>query len=615
MWILILEIIIGLVAYFIMKGQLKKVYDVSFIKRVRWMLIVPIVQVLVFAPLGYLSTHSSEVVEMVDKLGRISTYAPFFGEDVSNLVDIAIENDVIDDTVMQNSNMGELVISAGLSQIIGFVGIILFLIMIFIQFRGIFGSMKEKLVKKANVVVTITILVVGLSFAWVMTCVNKSVSFSDEGARYLGFIWMLILACVLIPFTLKFNRAVTLYYAHKEIENKSERQTVQASNNGGNSKVEQLKELKNLYMEAMALFRKGDYEAALAILVKSGERLSPKEKQLAEVCKKSITDKYYYIIKESIEHGDISNASKKKAEYERFFNFDSKIANLEIHKSKVGKNNIKTNAFGKFFSSKSGISITVIVLACIISLIIWIVRKNDNTDNIQNRDVNTIVVDSIVVDSTACDTQVYDSALVEEKEIPDNFEFKEIKERKENFEADIQWPMSMSGIDDISDLQKTIIKKVFNSNYNNIEHCIEDFFEGCTEGKVEIRFLQGLNDLYVFKAHLFADMGGGAGAAILSNRMYIYYDKNLKRALDINDITDNYTAMLDIVNRRISSSEQYDSEADELPDNFILSDSGITFIFPAYSIGAGYLGQPEIYFGYDELSDVLTDSFKNSIGL
>ncbi len=229
-----------------MKGQLKKVYDVSFIKRVRWMLIVPIVQVLVFAPLGYLSTHSSEVVEMVDKLGRISTYAPFFGEDVSNLVDIAIENDVIDDTVMQNSNMGELVISAGLSQIIGFVGIILFLIMIFIQFRGIFGSMKEKLVKKANVVVTITILVVGLSFAWVMTCVNKSVSFSDEGARYLGFIWMLILACVLIPFTLKFNRAVTLYYAHKEIENKSERQTVQASNNGGNSKVEQLKELKNL---------------------------------------------------------------------------------------------------------------------------------------------------------------------------------------------------------------------------------------------------------------------------------------------------------------------------------------------------------------------------------
>ena len=110
-------------------------------------------------------------------------------------------------------------------------------------------------------------------------------------------------------------------------------------------------------------------------------------------------------------------------------------------------------------------------------------------------------------------------------------------------------------------------------------------------------------------------MGGGAGAAIVSNNIYIYYDKNLKRALGINDITDNYTAMLDIVNQRISSSEQYDSKAEELPDNFVLSDSGITFVFPQYSIGAGYLGQPEIYFGYNELADVLTDSFKNSIGL
>ena len=50
---------------------------------------------------------------------------------------------------------------------------------------------------------------------------------------------------------------------------------------------------ENLYSEAMALFRKGDYETALAMLINSHEKLSLKEEQLVEVCKKSITDKYY----------------------------------------------------------------------------------------------------------------------------------------------------------------------------------------------------------------------------------------------------------------------------------------------------------------------------------
>lgn len=246
MWVLVFEIIIGFVAYFIMKGQLKMNFDNSFVERIKWILIVPIVQVIVFAPIDYLSTHSSEVVTAVDKLGRISTYAPFFGDDISSLVNIAIENDVIDDTIMQNSYMGELVISAGLSQTVGFVGMILFLIMIFIQFRGIFGSANEKLIKMANITVTIIIIVVGLSFAWVMTCANKAVSLSDESGRYVGFICMFILTCFLIPFTLKFNRTIALYYSQKGTAKKSVSQTMQPLNNKETSKVEQLQELKKL---------------------------------------------------------------------------------------------------------------------------------------------------------------------------------------------------------------------------------------------------------------------------------------------------------------------------------------------------------------------------------
>lgn len=166
MWVLILEIIIGVVAYFIMKSQLVKIYSADFVKSVKWMLIVPIVQVLVFAPIGYLATQASEVVKTVDKLSRISTYAPFFGEDVNYLVNLGIEYDLINDTAMQNSHMGDLVISAGITQIVGFIGVILFLIMAFTQFRGIFGTVKEKHIKMANTIAAMAILVVGLSFAW-----------------------------------------------------------------------------------------------------------------------------------------------------------------------------------------------------------------------------------------------------------------------------------------------------------------------------------------------------------------------------------------------------------------------------------------------------------------
>lgn len=167
----------------------------------------------------------------------------------------------------------------------------------------------------------------------------------------------------------------------------------------------------NLYSEAMNLFSKGNYEAALAILMNSKEHLSSKEKQLLEVCKKSITDKYYYIIKECIEQGDISNARKNKAEYERIFNFDARIANLVIPERNAGRKtgtdenrNIGTNAFKRLFHSKLGIIVTVIVLVGVIALLVWGI-KNANVGDQQNRNMNTSIADSIAV----VDTCVVDS--------------------------------------------------------------------------------------------------------------------------------------------------------------------------------------------------------------
>ena len=75
----------------------------------------------------------------------------------------------------------------------------------------------------------------------------------------------------------------------------------------------------------------------------------------------------------------------------------------------------------------------------------------------------------------------------------------------------------------------------------------------------------------------------------------------------------DYSKVLALVNEHISL-EEYASKADELPDNFIISSSGITFIFPKYSIGYGYQGEVEIALTYEELNNVLSNTFKNAIG-
>src|SRR5699024_2446181 len=101
--------------------------------------------------------------------------------------------------------------------------------------------------------------------------------------------------------------------------------------------------------------------------------------------------------------------------------------------------------------------------------------------------------------------------------------------------------------------------------------------------------------------------------SVFRGESYIYFDNNIGNILNINNIIADYAKTLIIVNKHISLDE-YAHKAEELPDNFILSASGITFIFPKYSIGYGYQGEVEIALTYDELNDILSETFKRSIG-
>lgn len=249
-------------------------------------------------------------------------------------------------------------------------------------------------------------------------------------------------------------------------------------------------------------------------------------------------------------------------------------------------------------------------LVVLMGIVAWWILQSNEKDNstpvVENYSEPIIQQEDTITEATSTTNQ-----------------FEYINETRGNYEVDIEWPISLIGMKDVSGIQLAIAQKAFNSNIYDIHSCVEKYFkEGnesaslgeCeTAGKVTVKFQQRLNNLYVFKIQIYADLGGGTGLSLIYRDEYVYFDKEMNRALEISDLFNDYSQTLFLVNNHISLDE-YASKATELPENFIISSSGITFIFPKYSIGYGYQGEVEISLTYEELDNVLSDSFKNAIG-
>lgn len=256
----------------------------------------------------------------------------------------------------------------------------------------------------------------------------------------------------------------------------------------------------------------------------------------------------------------------------------------------------------------------------------WILQSNEEENSIQ--DIETISQQNQNTGNYTPEVEGNTGATPQQQnentEVPSTTnQFEYINEKRGNYEVDIEFPVSLAGMKDVSGIQLAIAQKAFDCNSNDINSCVEKYFkegaesvslgEGETAGKVTVKFQQRLNNLYVFKINTYADLGGGTGLSVIYRDEYIYFDKDMDRSLVINDLFNDYSQTLSLVNEHISLDE-YASKAKELPENFIISSSGITFIFPKYSIGYGAQGEVEIALTYEELNNVLSDTFKNAIG-
>lgn len=374
--------------------------------------------------------------------------------------------------------------------------------------------------------------------------------------------------------------------------------------------------MKDYYKEALLAYGEGDYEKAYYLINEAGiSESTPKCKQLLLECQKQISEQYYFLITNHIAHQEYDKATQLKNDFLEKYNFDERITCMIIPKKDVkieeaGKNGINKKLSVHF---KPFIALGIVLIIGI--AIFFIFFKNDESEySIQNDENYTSCVES----STGATIQQQNEASYN---TTDQFEY--INEKRGNYEVDIEWPVALVGMTNVSAIQSTIVQKAFGYNSNDINSCVERYFkegekkvsidEFETAGKVTVKFQQKLNNLYVFKVQIYADLGGGTGLSIIYKNEYIYFDKDINRSLGINDLFNDYSQTLSLVNEHISLDE-YACKAKELSENFIISSSGITFIFPKYSIGYGYQGEVEIALTYEELNNVLSDTFKATIG-
>lgn len=362
----------------------------------------------------------------------------------------------------------------------------------------------------------------------------------------------------------------------------------------------------NLYSEALSHFNKGEYEEALSVLTGSDVKLSSAESRLIDECRKQITEQYYYLINERIQQEDYLTANAIRKKYYAKYGLSPKIEKINIPEMN-GESHFQ-DVDSEDSSKEASYRLWLIIGgAVIVGFIIYIWQHNRPDDYV------SLPVDSI-------DASV--PAVIQHNASEQSNRFEYIKEARGNFKVDIEYPLSLEGIADLTELQLLIAEKAFGSNNKDIHSCVENYFRegeespslgtGETFGEITVKYQRRIKDFYIFEIHTYADLGGGTGLSVINRNEYVYFNGLTERPLRINDMFTEYSKALSIVNEHISLDE-YSSKAKELPDNFSLSATGITFVFPKYSIGYGFQGEVEITVTYDELDSVLSETFKSAI--
>lgn len=245
---LIIELVLCIVVYHYQKKKLTKKYHDEFVKKVKWILIEPVLQVIFLGSI------------ILDSLLIIKTYIYLFMNMSSSLtlssnmyeLDAAMKIDHINAMIRNSSNFNSLALSAVFSSLIAAIGLIIFVIMIIRQIRSTFSKDNIFKAKKSHDITLITYTIVAIySFVYYFNMAKCVEEIGNVYSLYTDYtdlsvlivLFIVIITIFLVFFRKKFIKALNVYFKYKGQELKQNTEKVNITNS---SKARQLIELKEL---------------------------------------------------------------------------------------------------------------------------------------------------------------------------------------------------------------------------------------------------------------------------------------------------------------------------------------------------------------------------------
>lgn len=150
---------IGIVAYLILRKQILEKHPKDFVDGIKFLLIVPIIQLLLLFFIYSAGNGCINVAGRIDNLHNVSTYTPYLG-DLGEIVDFANQNGALPE-IERSTSVISLIDSANTINLISIVSCILTIILIFIELYGVYriGKLTKRQMRISNIAIALIFLV------------------------------------------------------------------------------------------------------------------------------------------------------------------------------------------------------------------------------------------------------------------------------------------------------------------------------------------------------------------------------------------------------------------------------------------------------------------------
>lgn len=194
--------------------------------------------------------------------------------------------------------------------------------------------------------------------------------------------------------------------------------------------------------------------------------------------------------------------------------------------------------------------------------------------------------------------------------------------------VDIQWPVSLNGVEKLSVLQDHLILLMFGKSSPDIETALTSFWRKHPAASgpydpsetITLTLNNCKNPNFIqFLLKLKTDLGGGTSMSIIRNTQIITYDKRIQKILHNKDILKNPHSiqLLRLINQEIERIEQADEEEygrpKKMPNNIFVGDQGLTFVCTDCMLFNYQGNELKVFIPYFRLENYLTKEFKTSI--